>query len=165
MPSNFAFAQPQGHQEKLEATQKNKVKQRLRFEIELTGTPQKALAASTCTDVATISKMLDEKYRESPYAHMIPGITREMGPGFMEWLAMQCGGIYLHGAEPLAYPGTLRDLIGTLAHQSGSTIQELVRDLKDSGWEAEARCAAIPGLRTLRNVIDTLIFTAERGDS
>ncbi|MCE5282538.1 MAG: hypothetical protein LLG93_10595 [Deltaproteobacteria bacterium] len=107
--------------------------------------------------------MLNDKYQDAFPLHKLPAQVAEQGPGLIEFVAMQCGGTFVSSDPGPAAPGSLCDLIGLLAHQSGHTVQVLVQDLNDMVWSPEERLAAIPGLRKLRLVVDTLLTEAEAG--
>lgn len=138
---------------------KAKAKARLRFEIEAAGLPQKALAIGLRTSDAILSRILAEHCPDDLAAYKVPALTRELGPGYMEWLALQCGGVYHHG-ECQQSGQAVTVLVGLLAKQSGATVQELIQDLSDHEWSAQERQEALPGLRKLHAVIESLIREA-----
>lgn len=142
-------------------TPKLKFKRRLRMELDASGTSEKAVALEARIDFGQFSRMLDATYTDALHAHHIPAFVRECGPGLMRWLAVQCGGTYQHDILPVRSDDSPLVLIGLLAHQSGHSIQHLIQDLQDGQWSPEERLAALPGLRKLHTVIETLIQDAE----
>lgn len=83
------------------------------------------------------------------------------GPALLEWIAIQCGDTYVPGYNPMDLPVT--SLIGLLAQHSGHTVNQLVKDLDDHVWTQDEKAKMLPGLRKLREIVDTLIFDAEGG--
>ena len=159
MPTNLAFNAGQNHLEKIDRAAKNKFKSRLRLELELAGIPQKALAYATNTDEGQLSRILNDKYEDVFPAHKLPLLTREMGPGVMEWLAVQCGGIYSHGAEPPLIEGSLATLVGSLAAQAGECVKQLIFVMESD--HIHDKQEVIVGLRVLAQNIQSLLAHAE----
>lgn len=142
---------------------KLKSKRQLRLEMDLAGIQQKALAISLDMDQAQLSRTLSDGCMEEPLVSDLPGITREVGPAYMQWVAMQCGGTYHHGEQAQASTVTPAVLVALLARGSGDTISQLVQDLQDNHWSAEERMAQLPGLRKLLAVVEALLRQAEGG--
>lgn len=140
---------------------KAKAKARLRFEIEAAGIPQKALAIGLRTSDSILSRYLAWHAADDLPAYKIPSLVRELGPGYMEWLALQCGGTYHHGEGHPAAHVPVPVLVGQLAKQSGAAVQQLISDLEDHVWSLQERQHALLGLRTLQQVIEGLIQEAE----
>lgn len=164
MHQNLLSGARQGHPETLDRRMKLKTKERLRMELALSGLPQKALAYGTGTDEAQMARMLGERYEEALPAHKIPSTVRELGPGFMEWLALQCNGIYVHGGElTLLDSPTSSALVGLLAQHAGLTVQMLIEHFEDHVWTGDEKREVIPLLRKLRQIVDTLLSDAEGG--
>lgn len=140
-----------------------KSKARLRLELEAAGIPHKALAYGIMTPEAMLSRILADHCPDDLPSYKIPALTRELGPGYMEWLALQCGGVYQHGATAPGLQKPIAVLVGLLAKQSGDTIQKLIQDLEDHDWSMEERQVQLPGLRKLHAIVGTLIQQAEGG--
>ena len=141
---------------------KTKSKARLRLELESLGISHKALAYGTRTAEAQLTRYLGDQYTDDLPSYKIPAVVRELGPGYMEWLALQCGGAYHHGEHHLAHH-SVTVLVGLLARQSGATLQQLIQDLSDQNWSSTERQADLPGLRKLRGIVEELIQGAEGG--
>lgn len=141
---------------------KAKSKARLRFELEAAGIPQKALAIGLGTPDALLSRILGEHCPDDLPSYKLPALTRELGPGYMAWMAIQCGGTYHHGECPES-TAPVAVLVGLLARQSGHTIQQLIQDLGDHDWTPAERQAGLPGLRNLKAIVDGLLREAEGG--
>lgn len=141
---------------------KAKTKRRLRLEHELSGLSNKALAIGLNTAEAQLTRYEGEQYQDDLPVHKVPALTQEAGPGFMEWLALQCGGTYTHGHSTTAagHP-PITVLIGLLAKASGASIQEMVQALEDHDWSADERRDNLPGLRKLQAIVHTLVQEAE----
>ena len=161
MDANIATRGQQNQPEKLDRSMKFKLKQRLRLEIELAGGRQKPVAYAINYDDPAMSRVLSDRCEDSVPAHKMPALTLELGPGLMEWLAIQCGGIYHHGEEGLVLQETPLALVGMLAQLAGRTVQQIVQDFEDNVWSREERQANLPTLRKLKAVVDTLIQDAE----
>ena len=162
MDTNLALSGAQSQPENLDKTLKRKFKRRLRLELELARLDQKPVAMGTGTDEGQFSKMLADHCQECFPLHRVPLFIQEVGPGLMEFLALQCGGIYHHGEEPHYLRSTPLVLVGMLANLSGKTVQQLLQDFQDhKDWSREERQADLPNLRKLRSVVDTLIHDAE----
>ena len=161
MDSNLALSGAQSHPESHDGTMRRKVKRRIRQELAITEMDQKAVAIGTSTDPGQFSRMLNDACDDSFPAHRIPALTRELGPGFMEWLALQCGGVYHHAEACHTLHASPLTLVGLLANYAGKSVQQLLQDFKDGVWTREERQADLPTLRKLRQVIDTLIADAE----
>jgi hypothetical protein len=141
---------------------KLKSKARLRLELAASGLPQKALAYGIRSCPAQVTRYLGDEYSDDLPAHKVPHLISELGPGYMEWLALQCGGSYHHGETvPAAPPITV--LVGLLARQSGNTIQQLIQDLSDHNWSSNERQADLPGLRKLHGIVEAILQLAEGG--
>ena len=162
MDTNLARSGAQNHSETHDVTMRRKVKWRLRKELVFADLDQKPVAIGTLTDVGQFSRMLNDNCDDTFPIHRLPALTREVGPGFMEWLALQCGGVYHHGEEPHYLRSTPLVLVGMLANLSGKSVQQLLQDFQDhQDWNREERQADLPNLRKLRQVVDTLIHDAE----
>lgn len=140
---------------------RSKSKARLRLELEASGLPQKALAYGLNTAEPLLTRILADHCPDDLPSYKIPAVTRELGPGYMAWLSLQCGGVYHHGECAPAPQQTITVLIGQLAKHSGSTIERLIGDLEDQRWSAKERQAQLPGLRTLHAIVGALIRQAE----
>lgn len=143
---------------------KLKSKARLRKEVdpELSGQSQKAIAIDLLISDPQLSRYMGDQYPDDLPAHKVPRLTRSVGPGYMEWLAIQCGGTYHHGEyAPTSAPVPV--LIGLLARQSGNTLQQLIQDLSDHEWTPAERQADLPGLRKLRDIVGALLHESEGG--
>jgi len=138
---------------------KLKSKARLRLELETSGLPQKALAYGTRSCEAQVTRYLGEQYQDDLPSYKVPYITTELGPGYMQWLAIQCGGVYHHGAQPPHCHQSVTTLIGLLARQSGNVVQKLLQDLNTHISQQED----LPGLRKLRGIVESLIQDVEGG--
>lgn len=141
---------------------KPKAKRRLRLEHELSGLSNKALAIGLNTAEAQLTRYEGEQYQDDLPAHKLPALTHELGPGYMQWLAIQCGGTYHHG-EYAPTPAPVPVLIGLLARQSGTTLQQLIQALSDHEWTPAERQADLPGLRKLRDIVGALLHESEGG--
>jgi len=161
MVANLDYANTQRHQENIDRTAKAKVKHRLRLEIELAGIPQKALAIGAHLDEGQLSRMLNDKSEEALPAHKIPAVVQEVGPGFMEWLALQCGGIYTHGSEAVLLQGSLPTLVGNLAAQTGECVKQLITVMESHQVNVDTEKDVVAGLRQLALNIQTLLLHAE----
>lgn len=138
-----------------------KLKRQFRLEIELSGVPQKAIAIEGGLDESQMSRMLSDACLDSIRAHELPFVTREIGPGLMEWLAEQCGGVYTHAQDYQRCYQVGHALIGMLAHESGTLVQGLVGDFADGIWQNEEKAQRIPGLRRVAQIVDALLREAE----
>lgn len=161
MVANLDYANTQRHQENIDRTAKAKVKHRLRLEIELAGIPQKALAIGAHLDEGQLSHMLSDKSEETLPAHKIPAVVQELGPGLMEWLAIQCGGLYSHGAEGPLIEGPLATLVGKLAHQTGEVVQQLIFVMESKHINIDEQKDVIAALRGMAQTIQALLNTTE----
>ena len=161
MHESVAGSAPQGQSRSVDPM-KAKAKCRLRLEHELSGLSNKALAIGLNTAEAQLTRYEGEQYQDDLPAHKLPALTHELGPGFMQWLALQCGGIYHHGECHAAHE-SMPVLIGLLARQSGATLQQLIQDLMDHEWSPSERQGELPKLRHLRATVDALIREAEGG--
>ena len=159
MHENLEDFQPQGNLDFLDRTLKLKFKRRLRLEIELAQALRKNVASGTATDESALSRFLNDRYEDSFPIHKLPLLTQEIGPGFMAYLATQCGGTYHHGEAPRHLSTSPGRLTGLLARESGATVQQLV----DREWTAEERQADIPHLRKLMQIVESLLEDAEKG--
>ena len=161
MHPSVAGSAPQGQSRTIDPM-KLKSKRRLRLEHELSGLSNKALAIGLTTSEAQLTRYEGEQYPDDLPAHKIPALTQEAGPGFMEWLSIQCGGTFTHDrALPNHQP--IGVLIGLLAKTSGATIQEMVEALEDHHWSPEERRDNLPGLRKLQAIVGALVSEAEGG--
>ena len=163
METNLALRGQQCQAENLDRSMKFKIKRRLRLETEMNGGNQKALAYATGTDEGALSRMLSERCEDAFPAHKLPAQVAEQGPGLIEFLALQCGGTYLHGTEPAMLKASPTTLAGLLAKESGGVVQQLVQHLEDRVWTPEERQADIPALRKLLRIAETLLADAEQG--
>ena len=136
-----------------------KSKERLRKEVdpEISGQSQKAIAIDLRVDEAQLSRYLGDQYRDDIPAHKVPALTRSIGPGYMEWLGIQCGGVYHHGEQAPHCHQSVTTLIGLLAKQSGSVVQQLLQDLD----KHLAVNNGLPGLRRLKTIVEATIQEAE----
>jgi len=162
MDPNIAGSATQGQSRSVDS-RKLKFKRRLRLEAELSGIPHKALAYGLATSEAQLSRYKGDQYPDSLHDYEIPGLTHELGPGFMEFLALQCGGIYTHGAAAASSHPPVAVLIGLLAKASGDSIQQLVQALEDQDWTSAEKVASIPVLRKLHSISGALLQDAEGG--
>lgn len=162
MHESVAGSAPQGQSQPLDPM-KAKAKRRLRLEHEISGLSNKALAIGLNTSEAQLTRYEGEQYQDDLPAHKIPALTGELGPGYMEWLAVQCGGTFHHGECTPATEQPLTVFVGLLAKHSGTTIQQLIQDMQDHHWTPQERRDALPGLRKLQGIVETLIHEAEGG--
>lgn len=142
---------------------KLKSKARLRLELELSGLPQKALAYGLPTTEPQLTRYLGEQYPDDLPSYKIPAVVRELGPGYMEWMAIQCGGVYRHGAQATRTDATTTALIGLLAKQGGAVIQQLLQHLEDHIWSEAERRKDVAGLRKMKTLLESLLSEAEGG--
>ena len=165
MASNLAKYGEQDQMENLDRTMKAKIKRRLRLELEVNGIGnQKALAIATNTDEGALSRMLSAKCEDTFPLHKLPAQVLEHGPGLMEYVALQCGGVYHHGETLPAIPDDPLSLAGLIAIQAGKSVQQIIQDARsDNEWTALERQDAIPGLRKLIAVATSLLQEAEGG--
>lgn len=158
MDTNLALNGQQNQPEKFDKVMKVKVKRRIRMELDLSGAPQRPVAIETGTDEGAFSRMINDRYEDAFPVHKVPALVRELGPGFMEWLALQCGGTYHHDETPHLMHTAPLALVGLLANTAGRTIQHLLTDIQDhKDWNHQD----LPNLRKLEAIIDTLIHDAE----
>ncbi len=137
---------------------KLKFKARFRLEVSTAGLPQKALAYDIRSDEAKVSRYLSDQYPDDLPLWRIPLVTSSLGPGLMEFTAIQCGGVYHHGEHAPHCHRSVTTLIGLLAKQSGGVVQQLLQDL---GKHPDAD---LPGLRRLKTTLEELISDVEGGD-
>jgi len=162
MDPNIAGSATQGQSRSVDS-RKLKFKRRLRLEAELSGIPHKALAYGLATSDAQLSRYKGDQYPDSLHDYEIPDLTHELGPGFMEFLALQCGGVYTHGAAATSNQPPVAVLIGLLAKTSGDSVQQLVQALEDHDWSQEEKLASLPVLRKLYSIVGALLQDAEGG--
>lgn len=163
MQPNFRSTHSQQQPESLDPARAS-MKSRLRFEVEASGLPHKAVAIGIGMDQGQFSRVLSDEHKDALHAHTIPMLTRELGPGLIEWLAVRCGGTYIHGAESCrSEPPVV--LIGLLARQSGATIQQLIQQLEDHAWSPGECRRSIPALRKLHDLVGDILRQAEGGAS
>ena len=138
-----------------------KSKARLRHEVdpEISGQSQKAIAIDLRVDEAQLSRYLSDQYRDDIPAHKVPALTRSIGPGYMEWLGIQCGGVYHHGETAPHCHKSVTTLLGLLAKQSGTVVQQLLQDLGNHIDKNQD----LPGLRRLKTTVEELIADVEGG--
>ena len=161
MVANLAYENPQRHLENIDRAAKVRMKHRLRLELELAGIPQKALAIGARIDEGQLSRMLSDRNEEALPAHKFPVITQELGPGLMEWLAIQCGGLYSHGAEGPLIEGPLATLVGKLAHQTGEVVQQLIFVMESKHINIDEQKDVIAALRGMAQTTQALLNTTE----
>ena len=161
MHPNFRSVPGQPPPERLEAA-RAALKDRLRCEVAASGLPHKAIAIGIGMDQGQFSRVLSDEHNDALHAHSLPTLTREMGPGLMQWLALRCGGQYTHGAERVPQ-GSPVVLVGLLARETGATLQQLIQQLEDHRWDADERMAALPGLRKLHALVSDLLRQADEG--
>lgn len=144
---------------------KRRSKARLRFELDedLCGLPKKNIAILLAFAPEQLSRCLGENYPDDLPAHKVPAVTRKIGPGYMEWLAEECGGVYHHGERPPHSHTSVTTLIGLLAKQGGSVVAQLLQHLNDHIWTLDERHQDVSGLRKLQSIVETLIRDAEGG--
>ena len=137
---------------------KLKSKERLRFETseEVCGHHKKAVAYELHTSDAQLSRYLGDGYPDDLPAHKVAYLTRFAGPGYMMWLARECGGEYHHG-EHAAHPHeAIVTLLGLLAKQEGTALQQLLQDLDHLTVAAD-----VPPLRRMQAIVEELIADVE----
>jgi hypothetical protein len=142
---------------------KLKSKARLQLELAASGLPQKALAYGIRTSEAQMSRYLGDQSPDDLPSYKVPYLTTELGPGYMEWLAIQCGGVYHHGKQGHISHESVTTLIGLLAKQSGNVVQQLLQHLEDHIWSEKERLEDLPSLRKLQAIIQSLVQDAEGG--
>lgn len=133
-------------------TRKLNSKRELRAELEFSGTQHKALAIALDMDQGQLSRVLSDGCQEEPVVSDLPGITRELGPEYMQRVAIRCGGTYHHGEERTCLQAPTAVLVGLLAKGS-----------QDNHWSPAERAAQVPGLRKLHSVIGAMLAQAEGG--
>jgi hypothetical protein len=158
MTSNFRHDPAQGKADNLERL---KLKARFRLEIESAGLPQKAVAIGAGIDEGHLSRLLNDSHGDALPAHKLPAITRELGPGLMEWIALQCGGVYVHGTEAQHIEAAPGVLTGMLAHEVGDVVQQVFQDMADGSWSADERMSRVAALRKVVLVAQSLLADAE----
>ena len=136
---------------------KLKFQSRFRLEVSTAGIPQKALAYDIRTDEAKVTRYLSDQYPDDLPLWRLPLVTASLGPGLMEFTAIQCGGVYHHGEHAPHCHKSVTTLLGLLAKQSGGVVQQLLQDL---GKHPDAD---LPGLRRLKTVVEELIADVEGG--
>jgi len=139
---------------------KLKSKERLRFETseDLCGHHKKEVAYQLRTSDAQLSRYLGDGYPDDLPAHKVAYLTRCAGPGYMQWLARECGGEYHHG-EHAAHPHeAIVTLLGLLAKQEGNALQQLLQDLDHLTVAAD-----VPPLRRLVALTEEVIADVEGG--
>ena len=146
---------------------KLKSKARLRKEVdpEVSGQSQKAIAIDLRTTEPQLSRYLGDQYPDDLPSYKVPSLTRSVGPGYMEWLAMQCGGAYHHGEQAPHSHVAVVTLIGLLAKQGGTVVQQLLQHMDDQIWSDTERQQDVAGLRKMKAVVETLLAEAEGGRS
>lgn len=144
---------------------KLKSKARLRYETdeEVCGRNKKAIAYELRTSDAQLCRYLGDGYADDLPAHKVPLLTREVGPGYIEWLAREAGGTYHHGEQALVSRESVTTLLGLLAKQSGQVVQQLLQHLEDHIWSEKERLADLPSLRKLQTILQNLVQDAEGG--
>ena len=162
MESSFVSPSSQ-RQSVIVDTAKTKFKRRLRLELEVTGVEPKAVYTEAGIDKGAFSRICNNESPDALHAHHLPAVTRELGPGLMEWIAMQCGGTYRHGEKTSVSELTPQCLLSLLAKTEGEVLQQMILQLEDNEWSPQEQREALPGLRNLVQVTLALISQAERG--
>ena len=144
---------------------KLKSKARLRKEVdpEVSGQSQKAIAIDLRTSEPQLSRYLGDQYPDDLPSYKVAHLTRSVGPGYMEWLATQCGGAYHHGEQAPHSHATVYALIGLLAKQGGTVVQQLLQHLEDHIWSEAERQQDVAGLRKMKTLVESLLAEAEGG--
>lgn len=140
---------------------RERFKRQVRLEVELAEFKVEAAAHEMDCDPSLISHWGGERGCDMPAWRLVRW-TRTFGTGLMEWLALQCGGSFVHGQDP-APTASPMVLVGLVARQSGLTIQQILQSLQDREWSASERQADLPRLRKLRDLVDQLIQQADAG--
>jgi hypothetical protein len=140
---------------------KLKFQARFRLEVQASGIPQKALAFDIGTDDAKVTRYLSDQYPDDLPLWRIPLVTASVGPGLMEFTAIQCGGTYHHGEHAPHCHESVMVLVGLLAKQSGAAVQQLLQDIDTHLTAAKD----LPGLRRLKGTLEALIADVEGGES
>lgn len=162
MGSSFGSISHQRQQVSVD-TPKLKFKRRFRLVLEATGVPHKAVAIEAGIDPGFLSRAIRDEHDEAIHAHHLPALTRELGSGLMEWLAVQCGGVYIHGGESSHIEDSPGILTGMLAHEVGGVVKQVFQDLVDGEWSTEERTSRIPALRKIEMLAKSLREDAEEG--
>lgn len=158
MPSTIRPGCAQGHAGSIESPLRERLRKRIRRIAEDSDAKQSGCAHDMGVDPSLISHWGHDC--DMPLWR-VPAWSNVYGPSLLEWIAIQCGGMFIPHPSFLKQPVTV--LIGLLAEQSGATINHLVRDLEDHVWTKEEKAATLPDLRKLRTILDTLIHDAEGG--
>jgi hypothetical protein len=160
MHSSVAGSSPQGNSRSIDPL-KLRSKARLRFETEeeVCGQHKKAISFELRTSDAQLTRYLGDQYGDDLPAHKVAYLTRGVGPGYMEWLARESGGVYHHGESGPPCHESVKEMIGLLAQQSGNVIQQLLKHLD----KHIAKREDLPGLRKLRAIVEEVIAIEEGG--
>lgn len=158
MHDSVGSSAPQDHSRSIDPL-KLKSKARLRLEVATSGIPQKALAYDTRSCDAQVTRYLGDQYPDDIPSYKVPYLTTALGPGYMEWLAIQCGGVYHHGEHAPHCHRSVTVLLGLLAKQSGGVVQQLLQDL-DHHINTHQD---LVGLRRLKTTVEELINDVDGG--
>ena len=142
---------------------KSKAWLRKETDPEICGQSQKAIAIDLLTTEPQLSRYLGDQYPDDLPAHKVPRLTRSVGPGYMERLAIQCGGTYHHGEQAPHSHVAVVTLIGLLAKQGGTVVQQLLQHLEDQIWSESERLQDVGGLRKMKGLVESLLAEAEGG--
>jgi len=139
---------------------KLKSKERLRFETSeaVCGHHKKAVAYELKTSDPQLTRYLGDIYPDDLPAHKVAYLTRFAGPGYMQWLARECGGEYHHGEQPPHSHEAIVTLLGLLAKQEGNALQQLLQDLDHLTVAAD-----VPPLRRVQSLVEEIIADVEGG--
>ena len=161
MHESVAGSAPQGQSRSIDQL-KLKSKARLRYETseEVCGHHRKAIAYDLVTSDAQLTRYLGDQYPDDLPAHKVPYLVRGVGAiGYMEWLARECGGTYHHGEHAPHCHHSVKVMIGMLAKQGGTVVQQLLQDLEIGINQNDD----LTGLRKLKTIVEELIQGVEGG--
>lgn len=153
MPSSFGSSSSQDHTQNFDRRFRDRFNRRLSIELVDSGIPKKALADELRLDQSQLSRILSDSCLDQMPLSRLPDLTAALGPGCMEWLAIQCGGRYVQMTEPVETHEDDQALAARLAGLSGQAVSVL---LSNPGGEV------LSTLQALRSTIAALIEIQER---
>jgi hypothetical protein len=134
--------------------QRKAIKRVLRRALDEFDVPQKALAAECGVDTSLVCRWLSDLEPDLPSVLHLPAITREVGPGFLEWINLRC---HFETMPPPHEPAGLPALTGSLAAQGGKAVQQLIQALADGNLSTDERAALQPDLYRLRATLNGIL--------
>jgi len=152
LPGGTDQRQPQSHDESA-----LRLKRRMQLELQLSGRQAKAVAIDLEVDPAKLSRWLSDHSPDVIPAHRLADWSRWVGGGLFAWLQRDQPevGAAVHDEEEV---GALAVMLAT---SSGATLAQLIQDLEDQHWSTTERRRALPGLRKLKAIVDSLVLQAE----